>query len=739
MPERDEPFASLATQIVDQDRRDALDDPGREPAGAPGQILVPGLAPTGEERPLREVLRTWGTTPLLVLFSLNLVDELDRIAFTVLAPDIRRTFGISNAALLGLSSLSGVLIVLGAIPFAYLAERRRRTTIVGVAALLWTAFAFLTGAARGVGQLGVARFLSGFGKASVDPVHGSLLADYYPVEARGRVYGLHQAANGVAGLVGPLFAGGVAYVAGGNAGWRWAFLLGAPFSLLAALSAFRLREPRRGGQERAGVVSDDVTPESIYTDELGAGAPTVPLGTAFRRLLQIRSLRFIYFGVGVLGFGLVSGPTLLSLHFEESLGINELGRAVIFTVLAAGLLAGAPAGGVAGDRLFRHNPAWPLFLTGGLVVIYTVVTAFALYLPGVLAQVAVLVVALAAVAGTAGSLRQVVAATAPPAMRALSFAMLGVFIFLFGGFFGGIIFGAISDATSPRFALTVLVIPGVIAGGLMAYGARFVESDIAMVVEDVREAERAHLRRDNEAANLLEVRNLDFSYGTVQVLFGVDLDVPAGEIIALLGTNGAGKSTLLRAVCGLEHPTRGSIRFEGEDITYLEAEQILSLGLSQMPGGRATFPGLTVEENLRAGCFSFRQDRARIEEGIAQVESWFPVLAQRRTQQAATLSGGEQQMLALGKALLARPKLLCIDELSLGLAPAVVEQLLGIVREIHARGTTVIIVEQSVNVALSLATTAIFMEKGEVRFAGAAQELLERPDLLRSVFLEGIK
>ena len=734
-----DPLAALATEIVDQDRQERakVDGDGEGALAA----VVPGLRTSDQEGgpPLREVLRRWGSTPLLVLFSLNLVDELDRIAFTVLAPDIRRTFGLSNAALLGLSSLSGVLIVLGAIPFAYLAERRRRTTVAGVAALLWTVFAFLTGAARGAGQLGVARFLSGFGKASVDPVHGSLLADYYPVEARGRVYGLHQAANGVAGLVGPLFAGGVAFLAGGSSGWRWAFLLGAPFSLLAGLAALRLPEPRRGGQERAGVVTDVVTPDTIYGDEPVTSVPKVPLGTAFRRLLQIQSLRFVYFGVGVLGFGLVAGPTLLSLHFEESLGINELGRAVIFTVLAAGLLAGAPVGGVAGDRLFRRHPAWPLFLTGGLVIVYTVVTAAALYLPGVLAQVAVLTVALAAVAGTAGSLRQVVAATAPPAMRALSFAMLGVFIFLFGGFFGGIIFGAISDATSPRFALTVLVVPGVIAGALMAYGARFVESDIAMVVEDIKETERAGRRRAGRARNLLEVRNLDFSYGTVQVLFSVDLDVPEGEIVALLGTNGAGKSTLLRAICGLEHPTRGSIRLDGEDVTYLEAEQILTLGLSQMPGGKATFPGLTVEENLRAGCFSFRRDKARLEQEVAQVEKWFPVLAERRKQQAATLSGGEQQMLALGKAFLTRPKLLCIDELSLGLAPTVVEQLLGIVREIHARGTTVVIVEQSVNVALALATTAVFMEKGEVRFSGPARELLDRPDLLRSVFLEGVK
>jgi ABC-type branched-subunit amino acid transport system ATPase component len=248
---------------------------------------------------------------------------------------------------------------------------------------------------------------------------------------------------------------------------------------------------------------------------------------------------------------------------------------------------------------------------------------------------------------------------------------------------------------------------------------------------------RAAERRTSATGALLEVRNLDFSYGAVQVLFDVNLDVSAGEVVALLGTNGAGKSTLLRAVCGLEHPTRGSIRFDGVDITYLETEQILGLGIGQMPGGRAVFPGMTVAENLRAGAFAFRKDRERVQRDIAQVEEWFPILGQRRNQAAATLSGGEQQMLSLAKAFLTRPRLLCIDELSLGLAPAIVEQLFGIVREIHARGTTVLIVEQSVNVALALATTAVFMEKGEVRFTGPARELLDRPDLLRSVFLEG--
>jgi ABC-type branched-subunit amino acid transport system ATPase component/predicted MFS family arabinose efflux permease len=731
---------ALAGSIITAEDHDGPDQ--RRDVAAEALELIPGLrAEETGDGSLRAHLRRWGPAPLLGLGALNVVDELDRIAFITLAPDIRRSFDLSDAALGVINGLSGILVVLVAIPVAVLADRtRRRTLLAGVGGLLWGAFALLTGLVRNVGQLVVVRFLSGLGKATIDPVHGSLLADHYPAEARGRVYAAHQAANPIAGVIGPLFAGAVAFVAGGEEGWRWAFIAAGPLSLVAALAVLRLREPLRGQHERASVGAAAVDATQGPGDEPGdpaAGAPRVPLATAFRRLLEIRSLRYLYLGIGVMGFGIVSGPLLLSLHLEDALGVGELGRGVIFTVLAGVGLLGIPVGGVVADRLFRHDPAWPLFLIGALLVAYTVVTAAALYLPGLLLPVAVLALASAAVAATPAAVRQMVAATSPPPMRSLGFAMLGIYILLFGGFVGGAVFGAISDASSPRAALTLLVVPGVVAGLLVARGSRYVTGDIAMVVEDLREEQRAAARRQRSSRNLLEVRNLDFRYGSVQVLFDVDLDVPEGEIIALLGTNGAGKSTLLRAITGLDHPFRGSIRFDGHDVTYLEAEQLLPLGIAQMPGGKATFPSLSVIENLRVGAFTLRHDAARVEEEIRQVEAWFPVLAERRQQAAGTLSGGEQQMLALGKAFLTRPRLLCIDELSLGLSPAVTGALLEIVREMHRRGTTIVIVEQSLNVALSLASTAVFMEKGQVRFVGPAAELLERPDLARSVFLEG--
>ena len=240
-----------------------------------------------------------------------------------------------------------------------------------------------------------------------------------------------------------------------------------------------------------------------------------------------------------------------------------------------------------------------------------------------------------------------------------------------------------------------------------------------------------------DAAPILSCRGIDMAYGPVQILFDVDFDVAQGEIVALLGTNGAGKSTLLKGICGLVKPKAGTVQFKGEDVTSLSADVTTHRGISLMPGGKGVFPTLTVAENLRLASWLIRKDSARVAAAQEEVETLFPILKERSSQMAGNLSGGEQQMLALGGALMTRPEVLMIDELSLGLAPTIVGQLLEVVREIHSRGTTIVIVEQSVNVALNLANRAVFMEKGEVRFTGPTSDLLDRPDILRSVFIAG--
>ena len=239
-------------------------------------------------------------------------------------------------------------------------------------------------------------------------------------------------------------------------------------------------------------------------------------------------------------------------------------------------------------------------------------------------------------------------------------------------------------------------------------------------------------------APLLVCGDVHVAYDKVRVLFGVNLEIRPGEIVALLGTNGAGKSTLLKAVSGLVQPIEGSIVFDGRDITHTDPVERARLGIVQVPGGRAVFPTLTVAEHFKAAAWLFaKEGAAEVHARTERVLELFPRLRDRWHQMAGNLSGGEQQQLGLGMAFVAKPRLLIIDELSLGLAPAIVEQLLEIVRAIHAEGCPVILVEQSVNVALTIAQRAYFMEKGEVRFEGPAAELLARGDLLRSVFLEG--
>ena len=240
---------------------------------------------------------------------------------------------------------------------------------------------------------------------------------------------------------------------------------------------------------------------------------------------------------------------------------------------------------------------------------------------------------------------------------------------------------------------------------------------------------------DHDPRPLLRADAVDFAYGKLQVLFGISMEVRRGEALALLGTNGAGKSTLLRVIAGLEQPAGGRVEFDGHDISTAPAEELAARGIVLIPGGRAVFTDMTVDENLQMQALTLRKNKPWVEERRALVLETFPRLAERLHQHAGSLSGGEQQQLALARALLLDPKLLCVDELSLGLAPVIVGELLEIVRQIHESGVTVVLVEQSLNIACELCERAVFLEKGQVRFEGRAAELLERDDIARAVFL----
>ncbi|HVM08302.1 MAG TPA: ABC transporter ATP-binding protein [Acidimicrobiales bacterium] len=236
---------------------------------------------------------------------------------------------------------------------------------------------------------------------------------------------------------------------------------------------------------------------------------------------------------------------------------------------------------------------------------------------------------------------------------------------------------------------------------------------------------------------LLDATNIDLHYGRIQVLFDVSIAVAEHEMVALLGTNGAGKSTFLKAVSNLSPISHGRVVFAGEDVTSLPADVIASRGLAHVPGGRGLLPDLSVEENLRLGGHLLRRNRRALADGIDRAVALFPWMGQRRRQLAGTLSGGEQQMLAIARALVTEPRMLMIDELSLGLAPIIVEELMATLTTLRDGGITVLLVEQHATFAMQFCDRVVFMEKGQVRFSGAAADLAGRTDLLRSVFLGG--
>ena len=233
---------------------------------------------------------------------------------------------------------------------------------------------------------------------------------------------------------------------------------------------------------------------------------------------------------------------------------------------------------------------------------------------------------------------------------------------------------------------------------------------------------------------LLRIENASVHYKKIAALKGITMAVPHGGIVTIIGANGAGKTTTLRAISGLEKVSSGEIWFNDQRIDGLPAEKIVGLGIAHVPEGRRIFPGLTVEENLRTGAFLRSKEKAEVEADLARIFERFPRLLERRTQWAKTLSGGEQQMVAIGRALMAKPKLLLLDEPSMGLAPIIVQEIWGIVEEISQQGVPVILVEQNAELALQLADHAYVLETGRVALEGPASELHEN-DHVRRVYL----
>ena len=698
--EQDE-VAELTAEVVDA----ALGIPAGSPG--PGEPRRRTLSPFQAVASLAEDLGAAGLFPLGVLLGLSAVERFDAVAFGVLSPEIRHAFHLSNAGFAGVASLTAALPILLSVFIGYLADRYNRVRISIVAGFLWGLTAIMTGLAPVLGVLIAARLLGGVGLLVNEPVHPSLLSDYYPPSQLGRVNALHRQGASI-GLVG----GPVAGFLSGAFGWRTTFVVLAIPTFFFVLLLFRLREPARGGTLGVAPAEEE----------------DVSIAEAFRRLRSIRSLKRTWWAAFLFGSGTLPFASYLNLFLKDVYDAGSGERGLVSFVFGLGSIVGLILGGRYATKMtLERGPSLLPVINGLMVVEFGVGIALMGVAPWL--PVSTVFAALLAI-GSTGFLPPyltMVALVAPPRLRSQAFSWSLLFYGL-GALGFSPITGAVADAHGWRTAMLVLAVL-VAAGGLIETSVRaFVDRDIAQAVN-------AEATAATDA--LLACHRLDAGYDQVQILFGVDLEIREGEIVALLGTNGAGKSTLLKAISGLLDPIGGAIFFDGRDITHADANTTARLGIAQVPGGRGIFPTLSVGENLRVATWMTRGDRAYSKQATERVLEYFPVLRERWDTQAGSLSGGEQQMLSLGQAFIARPKLMLIDELSLGLAPTVVEKLLEIVRAIHDNGTTIILVEQSVNVALRLAERALFLEKGEVRFAGPTADLLERKDILRAVFLSG--
>jgi ABC-type branched-subunit amino acid transport system ATPase component/sugar phosphate permease len=711
----DEEAARLAAQAAaDEDR--VLEDEE-----------LPGVG--DESLTLKQGLQVGGFSLLTILSLLNAVDQLDNGAGAILAPDIKKSLDMSDTVI-AVSTVAGTVFMIGAgLVLGRIADNRRRPTIIGIATLFWGALALVTSVVSNALSYFVTRALTGVGRSNTVVVQGPMLADGYPINARARVMAAHGIVGNVGRLVAPLLIGGLVTLIGGGGAWRWGFLAIAIPAIALGVLAFFLPDPPRGQFEQKDTIG-----EVIETKD----APPISLGASYQRIMQIRTYKNALVAFTAVGFSWVSVPLFVSLYLDEHFGLSAFKRSLV--VSAPGVLAIAVVPLVARrfDRLFRQSPPLSLVLVGGLFIPAGILIGVQMAMPNAWLFAVVAAVYGVIVAAQLAMIAPLFANANPYYLRAQGTAIGMAMILGIGGFGGALVGGLLADAVGLRFAIVALGVPTNIIGGLMLInGARFLRNDMSLVVEEIRELEAEHRRlaANPDDVPVLQLRNIDFSYGPVQVLFDVHLDVRRGETLALLGTNGAGKSTVLRVISGLGIPSRGVVRLNGHNVTLCSPETRVKWGIHQLPGGKAIFGPMSVRENLEMAGFLYRGDHADRRERFDRALSIFPELRGRLGDTAGSLSGGQQQMLGLAMALMHDPEILLIDELSLGLAPVMVESLLGVVDRLKADGQTMIIVEQSLNVALAIAERAVFMEKGRIRFEGASADLLQRDDLVRAVFL----
>lgn len=720
-------------------------------AGAAARQNGTSLAPNRTPRTAFQVTRRLvgvSRYPLILLTAAYAVSISDQYLLSTVFPYLKTTFQLSDVSLGLLGSSYAIIVTIGTVPFGILADRASRTKVIAWASAIWGIAMLWTGLASGYVTLFFARLVLGGASPAVVPTTQSLLADYYPVHQRSKVLGIYQIGQLVGFFLIPI---GAAMAAAW--GWRSAFYFFAAPGFIIAMLSWRLAEPTRGEQDRRHqglATTDEIVTEDIAWREAYLEILRVP---TFTIAMISSSVGSLFFG----GVGVWAVTFLLRYH---NLTVPQ--ASVATSLFALGGLVGALSAGYIADYLtYIGRRSARVLVAGGARLIGVPLYYIAFTVSNTAVMLVFFTLGAFAIIAAIPPLNAVRLDVLRPQLRGRGTA-LDTILQSLAGAASPVIFGFLSDAIGLRGAFVVLIPALGIAGALLLlFAVHTYPRDEAKVLAQVA-AEAGVAPSDPSAAgpaprlanaaatadivegraeiieptdderpppaalvDLLVLEDVCFSYGAIQVLFDTNLAIPRGGCHALLGRNGVGKTTLLNVVGGLAEPQAGRAWFNGQEIFGVPPEQRARLGITLMAGGRATFPSLTLKDNLWLGAYPFADHKALVEERLAEVLEVFPALASRLSQPAGTLSGGEQQMMSLGRALMAGPDLLLIDELSMGLAPAITNDLLRVIRRIVENGTTVIIVEQSVTAALRVADNVWFMDKAGIRELGPPADLAD--------------
>jgi ABC-type branched-subunit amino acid transport system ATPase component/predicted MFS family arabinose efflux permease len=690
----------------------------------------PGVGSSGLRRDMRATGSRW--YPLLALGGLVLVDRAQSFAVFVLGPEIAGGTGVTQTQLAALVALKTLAIALAALPFAALVEGRPRRALIAISCgIVWALATGGTGLATTFWILLLFFVLDGISTGAVVAIHHPLLSDSYPPTLRMRVISAYEAMASAGNVLSPVIVG--LAIAWWGLSWRGVFLVLGAVALVAALYAVGLRDPGFGAQDHARV--RDAMRGAAGRDIL-SGDVHLRFFEAVRRILLIPTARRLLAAYAVIGMAFVPMTTYLFFFLDFRWGLDAVGRSIVYAIMAVAQVIALVGIARPFQSRFSQSPRRSIRLASWLLAISMVAIALMVVAPTLWLVVILLCIGFGLLAAVTPAASVVGMTIIEPQLRPHLAALAGIAYAAIGGLGGVVLLSGLDTRLGPAGAIAAIAVPGLLCALVLRSAESTVDADFDRLVDTVVEREEIGvLIASGSSLPLLACRGIRFGFGPVEILHGVDFTVNEGEIVAFLGTNGAGKSTLLGVISGLHLPSVGTVRLAGADITYVDAERRSRMGIVQVPGGKAMFAGLTVREHLEAYAWSLGVDRRAGSQAIDRAFAAFPVLAAARDTSASSLSGGQQQMLAMTAALIRRPRLLCIDELSLGLAPVVVAQLLEFVREVNAEGTAIVLVEQSANVALSVAQRAYFLDKGEVRFDGLAEDLRGRTDLLRAIFL----